>query len=189
MRNKYFLLRHGEAVINKKDILSSWPEKNPSPLTKRGKKQIEILAKKLKKKKIDLIFSSDLLRSRQTAEIIDEELGLKTRYDKRLRENNFGIFNGKTAAEFREFFVDPAKRFWLSPPKGENYTEIRKRMWNFLKEIDKKYKNKIILIISHGDPIWLLIGKIKGLTNKELLEEKYKQRKFYPQVGQLQKLK
>ena len=99
MNNQYFILRHGQSLKNIENIAVCWPEKIYSPLTERGKKQINEVAKKIKKEKIDLIFSSDILRTRQTAEITGKELGLEPKLDKRLREVNIGILNGKPINE------------------------------------------------------------------------------------------
>ena len=167
--NTYFILRHGEARSNKENFVSSWPEKRKNPLTKRGKKQIKKIIPKLKKKNIDLIFSSDLLRTKQTAEIIAKELKIKTKFDKRLRELKAGAFNGISVKNWREFFVK-SERFVKRPPQGENWRDIEKRMVDFLKNIDKKYKNKNILIISHGDPLFLLRGAINKFSEKEILK-------------------
>lgn len=162
--NKFFVLRHGESLRNKKGIAVCWPEKIYSPLTKNGEKQIKQAAKKLKKEKIDLIFSSDLLRTKQTAGIVGKNLGIKPKFDKRLREVNVGIFNGKPIDEIgrfwdkerklapREYFLN---RFRISPPKGENYTDIEKRLTSFIKETNKKYRGRNILIVSHQRPITL----------------------------------
>jgi isoleucyl-tRNA synthetase len=60
-------------------------------------------------------------------------------------------------------------------------------MLNFLREIDKKYKNKKILIVSHGDPLWLFWGALKGLTNQEFLDEMFV-KKNYIKAGELRKL-
>jgi broad specificity phosphatase PhoE len=166
--NKYFILRHGEARSNKKKIISCWPEKFYNPLTLKGKKEVKKAAGKLKAKKIDLIFASDLLRTKQTAEVAGKELKLKPIYDKRLREYNVGLFNGKTIEEFREFLPTGMKRFKDKPPKGETYFDIQKRIFDFFREIDKKYSQKNILIISHQVPLSLLEANIKKISRREI---------------------
>jgi len=198
LKNRYFILRHGEALSNKKDILSSWPERSRFPLTQKGKKQIKAVVKKLKsgppssclaglqRAKIDLIFSSDLLRTRQTAEIVGRGLKIKPKYDKRLREYNVGIFNGKTIKEFREHFPFE-KRFKIKPPGGETYGEIKKRMYDFLKDIDRKYDKKSILIISHQGTLTLLEGKVKGLPNPKIFKKFPKEKRI--KTGELKELK
>jgi len=176
LNNKYFIMRHGEALLNKKGIVCCWPEKIRCPLTDKGKKQVKNQAKKLKNtcaergRSIDLIFSSDLLRTRQTAEIVGKELGLKPKYDKRLREFNLGIFNGRPLEEANQFFGKIIKKFKIRAPEAENYTDLKKRMYNFLKDIDKKYSGKKILIISHEAPLTMLAGAVKKLSNRGILE-------------------
>ena len=96
--NKYFVMRHGEAEQNVKDILNSKLETNYYHLTEKGKKQVLTATKKMVKEKIDIIFSSDLLRAKETSEIIADSLEIgrdKIIFDKRIREVNFGIFDGK----------------------------------------------------------------------------------------------
>ena len=61
-------------MSNVKDVHSCWPEKFYSPLTDKGRKEAEAAAKRLKKKNIDLIFSSDILRTKQTAGIVAKEV-------------------------------------------------------------------------------------------------------------------
>ena len=186
MNNKYFILRHGEALSNKKGIISCLPEKFHNPLSLKGKRQIKTVVPRLKKEKIDLIFSSSVLRARQTAEIIAKELKIKPKYDKRLKEYNFGIFNGRSIEEFRKI-LSPKKRFENKLSKGETFVEIKKRMSDFLKDIDKKYSNKNILIISHEAPITQLEAKLKGISNQEFFKKYPKKKRINP--GELRQLR
>jgi broad specificity phosphatase PhoE len=77
------------------------------------------VAKKLKNEKIDLIISSDLLRTKQTAEILGKELGVKVIFDKRLRDIKFGVFEGKTLEEYQSFWKSYEEKFRKSPRGGE----------------------------------------------------------------------
>lgn len=177
MKNKYYILRHGQAISNVKDIVSCWPEKFNNPLTKLGNEMIKESAEKLKNtcaeqgRSIDLIFASPLLRTQQTAEIVGKELKIKPKIDKRLREVGFGIFNGGSAEKMWKSFKGEEERIKNGPPRGESYTQILERMMDFLKDIDKKYKNKNILIVSHEGPLVLLQGKVMGLSIKETIKE------------------
>lgn len=171
MKNKYFLLRHGEALSNVKEILSCWPEKKKFPLTEKGRKDIKAVAEDLKEKNIDFIFSSDLLRTKQTTEIIAAAFGVKPKYDKRLREYDIGVFNGRPEAGMTEFF-SKRNRFKDVSPKGENYTQVAERMFDFFKELEKKYSGKTILIISHQVPLTMLEAKVKGVSFKGLRSSK-----------------
>ena len=177
--NKYFILRHGESLRNIEKIAACWPEKNHCPLTSTGKKQIKNIAQKLKREKIGFIFSSDLLRTRQTAEIVGKELGLKPKLDKRLREVNVGILNGKPIKEIGRFW-DPEKelnpldyyrkRFEIKPPEGETYLDIEKRLYAFIKETDKRYQGKNILIVSHQRPLTFLEKITSGHDLKKIVK-------------------
>jgi len=188
LNNQYFILRHGQTIHQTRNIklIYKWPDNPPVKLTKKGEKQIKEAAKKLKKEKIDLIYSSDIYRTRQTAGIVSKELGLKVIFDKRLRDINLGIYHGRPKKEFYQDFPNREERFYKRPSKGESWLDCRKRIISFIKYIDKKYKNKNILIISHGDPLWLLEGWAKGLADKELLRGEKKT--TFPNVGELQKL-
>ncbi|MEK7202774.1 MAG: class I tRNA ligase family protein, partial [Patescibacteria group bacterium] len=90
--NKYFVMRHGEAEHNVLNITNNILETSIKyNLTEKGKQQTKQTSQKLKDKKIDLIFSSDFHRAKQTAIIVAEEIGLnkeKIIYDSRIRECN-----------------------------------------------------------------------------------------------------
>jgi len=104
LNNKYFIMRHGEAESNVKDIVSCWPEKFRNHLTAQGNNSVRRAVQELKTKKINLIFSSDLIRAKETAEIAGDILEVVPAYDKRLREIDFGRFNSSPAANFEEYF-------------------------------------------------------------------------------------
>lgn len=167
--NKYYILRHGEALSNVKSIVSCWPEKFKNPLTPKGRLQIKKAAEKLKNKNIDLIFTSPLLRTKETANIVGEKLNTKVKIDKRLREIEFGIFNSKDVKDYENYFRG-LERVKHKPTRGENYADVLKRIYAFLKEIDKRYKGNNILIVSHQAPLLLLLGKVNGYSLSNSIE-------------------
>ncbi len=171
-KNKYFLVRHTECVSNVKKISSySWEKEDI--LTETGIKQAEKLANKLKKYKINLVFCSPFTRTKQTFEIINKKLKLNTTkilFDKRLVENNFGIADGQHYDEYHKLFSSEKAYFETPVPYGENYADVKKRITGFLKEIESKYKNKNILIISHGFSLRMLELVAMNLNIKECIE-------------------
>ncbi len=173
MNNNYFILRHGQAISNIENIISCWPEKFYNPLTEEGKRQVKKTAEELlkNKDKIDLIFSSDILRAKETAEIVGQTLGLEPKYDERLREYNVGEFNNRKIDEFKNFLPRSINRFKDKPPEGESYSEIRKRVASFLSDLEKKYSGKNILIVSHQLPLVLLEGQLEGLSDEEIFHK------------------
>ncbi len=141
--NTYFLMRHGEAVDNAKHILD--PKGDPNNhLTEKGRQEIAVSAKWLKSKNIHLIISSPFIRTRETAEAVQQELGLSKEailLDDRLHEYN-----------------EPSVDF------------VQRRMGEFIFETEKKYAQKNILIISHGNPLWV-ISKIAGVKEEKKFTE------------------
>jgi len=172
MNNIYFLLRHGQAMSNIKKIVSFWPEKIHNPLTDKGKKQIQKLIPELKKENIDLIFSSDLLRTKQTAGIIADSLDLKIKFDKRLREIEFKGFNGGNLKELEDFLQNKKEKFTKESLKTESYKHLRTRVKEFVNYIEKKYKNKKILIISHGANLLIFQAVKEKLSPDETIKHK-----------------
>lgn len=194
MKNTYYLLRHGESLKNIRSFQSSWPEKKRVPLTEKGVAEAKRAAKEIKKNKIDLIFSSDLLRTRQTAEIVARELGMGFKTDKRLREVGLGVFNGMALKDYASFWRKEKKqtpyqyykrRYEIRAPKGENYKDIEKRLGSFVREMEKKYKGKSILIVSHSRPLTLLEKIMRKYTFKKFVDIVMSKREI--KTGELRK--
>ena len=178
--NEYFLMRHGQADSNVEKYFSSFPEKKENNITKKGKKQIEKHVKKLSD--IDIIISSDIDRTKQSAEIIAKAINKKVIFDKRLREVDFGEMNGLPIPEVNQYFdpdnsLDKSQRLRVkydNPyPGGESGKDIKIRMNDFIKDIEKKYNNKKILIVSHGGPLFALNSINVGSLPDEYFKLKY----------------
>jgi len=176
--NKIFLARHGEAEHNVKGVGTCTPDAD-FPLTKKGEKNSKRNAKTLKDENIDMIFSSPVLRARQTSEIMSKELDIEVFYDERLREIGLGKFDNKPIDEMYKVYPDRESRIKDTEHGVESGEQIRDRLKDFVDEINKKYSNKNILIVSHGDPLQILYGILSGLELKESLSV------WYPQTGSL----
>ena len=172
--NKYLLLRHGENVYLTDFNGIIYPESADSTLglTEKGRKEIKDLIPRLKEIGIDLIISSDFQRAKETAGIVAEGLGLKIETDERLRDINLGIYKGGPKQKLYDAFPDIRERWVRAPEKGETWIDCENRVLRVIKELDEKHQSKKILIVSHGDPLWLLEGKLKGLSNEELIKQK-----------------
>lgn len=171
LRNKYYIMRHGEAKSNVLRLCSCWPEEFNNPLTTVGKKAVKNSAEILKEKNINLIFNSPLKRTKMTAEIVGKILKITPKPDKRLREIGFGMYNNKHLEGMWNAFKTEEERVHKGADGGESYQEILDRMMDFLREIDENYLGKNILIVSHEGPLFLLQGKVMGLTIKETIEK------------------
>lgn len=167
--NNYYLLRHGEAISNKKNLLSSYPEPFFNPLTPAGLAQIKALIPKLKRIGFDLIVASPLLRTKDTAELIAAELGLPINFDLRLREIDFGVLNGRAVSEYQKLKQSNYNPYSIAAEHGETLHAVRQRMIQALLDLETKYRSKKILIISHQDPLQALAGEMQGLSLRQTI--------------------
>lgn len=193
LKNRYFFVRHGQNTHQAEHpgIIYLWPDGNPPyALSELGKEQVRKAGEELKDKEIDAIFSSDIFRCRETAKMIAEMIGYdkeKIVYDTRLRDLNWGDFGGKTKEEYWNFFDnDKMSGFEKSVPNGESWSECRERMIKVFNEINENFENKNILIVSHGDSMWLLIGYIKNMSNEELLSRRSE---IMPSTGEIKEIR
>lgn len=157
--NKYFVMRHGGTEGNKKGMVSYKNQSNDN-LTEDGKKQVAKTALKLKKEKIDLLVVSNFTRTKETAEVMREMLGLSKDAlveEPRLCEMNPGDFDGKSWSEYHQHVYNSGPRwFERKVPGGESLAEVKMRTAQVLYELEEKYKNKNIVLVTHGAPAWLL---------------------------------
>jgi len=192
LNNKYFLLRHGQTIYQKENRQRNYEaSENPTiPLTDEGKQMVAESAGKLNGENISLIFSSPYLRTKQTAEITTKILGVeKINYDERLVDINLGIFMGRPMEESFNFYMTGDKKFDNRPEAGESWNDILKRVKSFLDDVEKKYENEIILIVSHADPIWIMAGYLRGYKDENVFFEARKDREnSYPKLAQIIKV-
>ncbi len=152
-----YIVRHGQTLWNKKKLIQGHKD---SPLTKKGIKQAKDLSRKLKKINFDSIYSSDLLRAKRTAEIINLEKNLAIQTTKLLRERYMDHFEGKSTSYYEEKLKKTIKDYqkltkkerfkFKVEPQIENDEQIIERFITFLRQIAITKLGKKILIVSHG---------------------------------------
>jgi len=170
--NKYFVMRHGEAENNVKQILSS-KEEHPHHLTEKGVSDVKKSADKLNKEKIDIIIASPFVRTKETAELVAETLDLdkkEIQYDKRIGEHNYGDFDLGPVAKYHEYYSSLEEAFVKPLPNGENYNDSRVKAGEFIYDLENKFSGKNILIVTHESPAWLLFSVAGGLNIKGCVE-------------------
>lgn len=186
--NTYFVMRHGFSSFNKKDVIATaFPEPQENRLLQRGITEAKKSAKELKKAGgVDYIFSSPFLRTRETAEIVGKELGVPVQDAMELHEVKLGDYNGKAIEDFHKQY--PAhERFTKTPQDGETLAQVAFRMKDFIDTLEEKYQDKRILIVTHGDPLWMLESMMLGRTQDEMATVKM-DGEGYPPTGGLRKL-
>lgn len=170
MRIKITYFVHGTTTDNEKGLCTGWA---PGQLSELGIKQAKNLGKIVADKKFDAFFCSDLKRASDSA-----RLGFSDRYkiirDKRLRECNYGDFNG-TAEEN----VDYEKYIDTPFPNGESLKDVEKRIKSFLNFLKKNYNNKQIAILSHKAPQLALEVLLNEKTWKEAIKKDWRNTKSW----------
>jgi len=165
-------MRHGESDKNIKHLFDN--SQNNYALTTKGEEQVKQVAKKLVKNKIAVIISSKVLRCQQTAEIIAQELGLAIEFDDRLNEVDPGDYQNQADndAVATNILTNWYQDHNYPMPGGESVNQVGTRMLELYNEILKKYQDKNVLLISHGDNIRILSAKLRGATIEDFFDRK-----------------
>ena len=142
-----FVIRHGKTDWN---TLSKIQGQSNIELNEIGIKQAEEVRDKIEKKNIDLIICSPLDRTKQTAEIINKNLKLPIKYNDKLKERNFGIYEGKTSKEVEKWEEILKYHQNEEVKQGEKIQDFFGRVFESLEEIEKNYKDKNVLLVTHG---------------------------------------
>jgi glucosyl-3-phosphoglycerate phosphatase len=157
------LVRHGETDWNRD---SRWQGGSDTRLNDLGREQARTLAEQLDGN-IDVVYSSDLARARETAEIVAAKLGLEVRLDPRLRERGFGSWEGLTTTEIEERFADSHRR-WLAgvgpgADDAEAFEDFSARVNDFLADVLRLHPDEEVLVISHGGSIRVIHALAAGV--------------------------
>lgn len=158
IRITYFV--HGTTTDNEKDISSGW---NDATLSELGERQSKELRHKTSGLTFDTVFTSDLSRAYNSAKITWGDT-YKIIQDERLRECNYGDFNGKASE-----IVEPLQeRSIMTPmPHGESYEDVKTRIADFLKDLKGDYDGKHLAIVAHKAPQLALDVLLKNMTWEE----------------------
>lgn len=187
--NKYFVMRHGGTEANLTGVVSYKGEKDDN-LTPIGRAQVSQAADAFISEKIDLLVVSPFTRTRETAEVLKEKFGLREDQiieDSRLVEINAGKFDGKPWQEYHEHIADMGTSWFTRElPEGESFQEVLRRMGEALYELENKYQNKKILIVTHGGPAWLLYVAAGMFTPSNLPYKIPNAEAFVPEFKQFQ---
>ncbi|SFJ42595.1 probable phosphoglycerate mutase [Halobacillus dabanensis] len=141
---KVALIRHGSTKWNKEKRAQG---SSDIPLDEEGERDARKLAKRLEKENWDLLYSSPLLRAKQTAGFIHEKVGLEVQFDSRLKEAGGGQIEGTTEAERIEKWGINWRMLDLGMEKPMSVVSRGKE---FMDEVLKKHDGQNIIVVSHG---------------------------------------
>jgi broad specificity phosphatase PhoE len=157
------LVRHGETDWNRD---GRWQGGSDTHLNDLGREQAEALAHQLDGN-VAVVYSSDLARARETADIVAAKLGLEVRLDPRLRERGFGSWEGLTTPEIAEHFGDSHRRWLAGESAGaedaETFEDFSARVNDFLADVLREHRGEEVLVVSHGGSIRVIHALAAGL--------------------------
>ncbi len=153
MISTILLARHGESDWNRS---KQWQGFTDRPLTDVGRRQAAELAERLRDTELDAIYSSDLQRARETAEIVAASKGLSVETTPDLREVDVGSWSGLTRAKAEAEFPEGYAR-WLNGGEGwddgETYEQMGARVVRAIQRIAKSNQGGRVLVVAHGGSI------------------------------------
>ncbi len=159
------LIRHGETQWN---IQNRFQGHGDSPLTLKGREQGKALGQRLQGLPFDAIFSSDLSRARETAELILKFTGHQLKTDQRLRERNYGILEGLRLVKIASRYPDILNRLENNDPdfvipEGESYRQLYLRCTGFLEEMLADRPGTTLVLVVHGGVLDCLFRYVAGI--------------------------
>lgn len=161
--SELWFVRHGETAWNDAGRIQGWA---PVPLNDRGVEQAAAVADALAERGgIEAVVSSDLRRARGTAAPIAEAAGVEVETDARLRERDFGAYQGLDADSFFERFPEmdlleageaAARRV---PESGESWVDVRERVRGAFAALSER--DGVTVVVTHVNPIRLVVGDVE----------------------------
>jgi broad specificity phosphatase PhoE len=161
---RLFLIRHGETDWN---VEGRWQGHADVPLNARGRLQSMRMAQFLANCGLTAIYSSDLVRARQTAEILAAMTGLPLYLDPRLREIDQGEWEGLLVSDIQSRYTTLLQQrrqdpWHVAPPGGETGLQVRARVLAAIEEILKMHPQENVAVVSHGFALSLVIAHYQG---------------------------
>ena len=143
------LVRHGETDWNREGRWQGWAD---PPLNDTGRAQARALADELKEAPFDAVYSSDLRRAHETAEIVAAPHGVPVLVDPRLREIDVGSWSGLTRAKIEARFPGGVR------PDGESREHHRQRVLAGVEDLARRNPGRRVLVVTHGGTLRALHG-------------------------------
>jgi broad specificity phosphatase PhoE len=161
------LVRHGETDWNRERRFQGHAD---PPLNDAGRKQARELAETLAGEGIEAIYTSDLQRARETAEILAARFGSEVVALRELREIDVGDWQGLTWPEIEERYPDGAARWHRDGhgwDGGETYDQLGERIVAALRVIAERHPGQRVLVVGHGGTVRASRAFVDGVAVAE----------------------
>jgi broad specificity phosphatase PhoE len=176
MITRFIFVRHGELDGENSTVLHGPRDK--VSLSEKGRNTMERACSMLQG--VDVIFSSNEIRTKQSAEILSKVISKPIHYLDTLEGRIWGDFAGQTWKSVSSVLDGKSfeERYQFVPPNGESWKQFEERILTSLKIIGNKFEGKTICIISHGSSIRVLLPKVFNIPIAKSL-------KLYPDYGSI----
>lgn len=154
---------HSLTTDNEAGLATGWL---PGKLSDQGRNRAAALGERRRAGGFDAVFASDLGRAVETVEIAFSSSGIPVHLDDRLRECNYGEWNGMPVARLAE---ERVQRMREPYPGGESYLDCVDRMADFLAELARDWDGRRVLVIGHAATRWALDHLLNGVPLEDLL--------------------
>jgi len=171
---RFYIVRHGQTEWNVAHRIQGHAD---SPLTQKGINQAKARAKTLGDVKFGAVYSSDLLRTQRTADILTKEHKLEVKTHKAIREKSYGIYEGRVVEEIKDELAEIYnKRSSLKREDRLNFKvhestesdeEMNSRFITFLKEVAVAHAGQNVLIVAHNGIMKALLIKLGHFEYEE----------------------
>jgi broad specificity phosphatase PhoE len=154
---------HSLTMDNEAGIATGWL---PGELSEAGRRNAVHLGERRREDGIAVVYSSDLARAVQTAEIAFAGTGIPIRLDERLRECNYGDLNGMPVARLTE---ERLRRIDTPFPGGQSYRDVVAQTDEFLRDLVAAWDGQRVLLIAHSANRWALQHLLERARLEDLL--------------------
>ena len=154
---------HSRTIDNERGIATGWLQ---GELSATGRDFAAELGRRWQDTKLAAVYTSDLRRAVQTAEIAFANRGVLVISDSRLRECNYGVLNGMPVARLE---AERLQHIDAPYPDGQSYRHVVDQMRSFLCEVTPRHQNQTILLIAHSANRWALQCLLEGQLLERLL--------------------
>ncbi|MBT2786566.1 MULTISPECIES: histidine phosphatase family protein [unclassified Halomonas] len=163
-RNRYLLIRHGHSQANQQGVIVSSPERGLADfgLSELGEQQLAQRVADWQWPTPTLVVHSDFLRTTQTAAHIATAFGLTPSVETRLRERHFGEFEGQSDDRYASIWALDAEDADHQHHGVEAVSSVAGRMQAVIAEWEQKASGETIVLVSHGDPLQILLTSLAG---------------------------
>lgn len=161
---------HSLSIDNERGLATGWL---PGRLSEEGQRLARELGERRREDGIAVVFTSDLRRAIETAEIAFAETAIPIYRDARLRECNYGAMNGMPASRLRNEHPLHIDRPF---PSGESWQQAIDRVGGFLRTLADTRDGERVLVIGHVATRWALDHLVDGIPLTELVEAPFEWR-------------